>query len=233
MFIHENKDLIGPSPDKTFPVAGNKSIVFLKNIITKSRIIVGDYTTFTPLKDNEFDFEKNNVLYYSEALNDYLRIGKFCHISSNVKFIMNAANHTYTNFTTYGFGFLGNGWSSDSKDSNYKKLGYPSDHVIKGDIVIGNSVWLGYDSLILPGVTVGDGSVVGARSVVTKNVPPYTIVAGNPARIIKRLFTDEVVECLLKLRWWDLPIKLITDNIHIISGNNVEELKRLCHKIRG
>lgn len=233
MFILDDSGLFGPSPDVIYPVKGNKSIIFLKNIITKSRIKVGDFTTFTPLKEEDNQFEKDNVLYYSEALNDYLIIGKFCHISSNVKFMMNAANHTYTNFTTYGFGFLGSGWCSDSNKDACRKLGYPSDHQMKGDIVIGNAVWLGYDSLILPGVTIGDGAIIGARSVVTKDVPPYTIVAGNPAREIKKLFSSEVINCLLKLKWWDLPTEIISKNIQIISGNDFSKLQDLYLRVRG
>ena len=232
MFLQDNLYSNGPSPDDIYPVTNNKSIIFLKNIISKSRIIVGDYTTYTPICDEYRDFEKSNVLYYSEALNDYLKIGKFCHVSSNVRFIMNAANHTYTNFTSYGFGFLGGGWVSDSDNPQYKKLGFPSDHIIKGDILVGNSVWLGYDCIIMPGVTIGDGAVVGAGSVVTKDVPAYSVVAGNPAEVVKMIFSQEITQLLLDLKWWDLPIEMISKNIHIISGSDINELKKLFIEVR-
>lgn len=146
--------------------------------------------------------------------------------------MMNAANHTYTNFTTYGFGFLGEGWGSDSEDCQIKSLGYPSDHIIKGDIIVGNAVWLGYDSLIMPGIKIGDGAIVGARSVVTKDVPPYSIVAGNPARIIRFLFDRKTIDLLLKLKWWNLPVHTITQNLEIISGCNYLSLYNLYLETR-
>lgn len=232
MFI-SNKKQFGPSPNIIYPIPDNKSIIFLKNIITKPRIIVGDYTTYTPINSGNVDFESSNVLYYSKVLNDQLIIGKFCHISSDVKFMMNAANHTYSNFTSYGFGFLKNGWESDSNDPDMKELGYPADHIIKGDIVVGNSVWIGYDSLILPGVKIGDGAVVGARSVVTRDIPPYCVVAGNPARIIKQIFPNDVIKMLLDLKWWNLPIEIITDNIDVISGHDIQAMFNFYKKIRG
>ena len=232
MFVSNKIGTYGPNPDIVFPKPNNKSIIFLKNIITKPRIIDGDYTTYSPIDDNFRDFEKQNVLYYSNVLNDKLIIGKFCHISSNAKFMMNAANHTYTNFTSYGFGFLGNGWGSDSSNPAMKKLGYPSDHIIKGDLIIGNSVWIGYDSLILPGVKICDGAVIGARSVVTKDVPPYCVVAGNPARIIKQIFPDNIIKILLDLKWWDLPIDFITENLSIISGNDTKSLLDFYDRIK-
>lgn len=231
MFV-SNKLSCGPSPNTTYPIPNNKSVVFLKNIVTKPRILVGDYTTYSPIDDNYRNFESSNILYYSKVLNDKLIIGKFCHISSNVKFMMNAANHTYSNFTSYGFGFLGNGWESDSCNPQMKALGYPSDHIVKGDIMIGNSVWIGYDSLILPGVRIGDGAVVGARSVVTKDVPPYCVVAGNPAKIVKQIFPNDIIKILLDLKWWDLPIEIITENLSVISGNDVQALLAFYHKIK-
>lgn len=232
MFINDDKNKIGPSPDLIYPKPNNKSIIFLKNIITKPRIFVGEYTTYTPISQDCIDFENQNILYYSKALSDKLIIGKFCQISSNVKFMMNAANHNYANFTTYGFGFLGEGWGSDSEDPLKRNLGYPSDHIIKGDIVVGNAVWLGYDCLIMPGVKIGDGAIIGARSVVTKDVPAYSLVAGNPAKIIRYLFDKKTIDLLLDLKWWNLSIKVITENIEIISGCDFSSLYGLYKKIK-
>jgi len=229
MFIHKGEG-VGPSPNEKFPVPNSETVIFLKNIITKSNIIVGDYTTFSPLKSDNKDFENENVLYYSPIIGDKLIIGKFVQIASKVKFMMNGANHTHSNFSTYGFGFLGKGWHSDSEDINKQKVGYPTDHVIKGDTIIGNAVWLGYDSLIMPGVKIGDGAIVGARAVVTKNVEPFSIMAGNPAVKIAMRFDKETIKLLEQLKWWDLPIDVITEHLEIISGNDPDKLKRLIRK---
>nr|WP_319512123.1 CatB-related O-acetyltransferase [uncultured Draconibacterium sp.] len=229
MFYSDKKG-VGPSPENIYPVKGNKSVIFLKNIITKPRIKIGDYTTFVPLDSEKWDFEKHNVLYYSNVLKDNLIIGKFCRIASDAKFMMNASNHTYSNFTAYGFGFFGNGWCSNASDIGMKNLGYPQDHITKKDIVIGNDVWIGYDSLILPGTKIGDGAIIGAKAVVSKDVPPYTIVAGNPAKFIKTRFSEEIIALLLKLKWWNWTIDEITENLEVISGNNFNALKDLYKK---
>lgn len=150
---------------------------------------------------------------------DSLIIGKFCAIATNVKFIMNGANHKLDGISTYPFPIFGHSW--ESAMSNLMNL--PS----KGDIVIGNDVWIGYDSLIMPGVKIGDGAVIAARSVVVKDIPPYTIAGGNPAVPIKQRFSNEEIEILLAIRWWDWEIEKITRNIDVIMNGDVEKLKSL------
>lgn len=205
----------GIDPNVIYPIEHHQKTCFLKNIITNPNIIVGDFTYYDDLEDPH-NFEKN-VLYQFDFMGDKLIIGKFCAIASDVKFIMNGANHPLDRFTTYPFPIFGKEWE--------KVL--PESWQSRGDTVVGNDVWIGYDSLILPGITIGDGAIVGAKSVVSKNVEPYTIVAGNPAKLVKRRFSDEVVSLLLQLKWWDWDLPKINENLQIIFGNDVQALKRL------
>jgi virginiamycin A acetyltransferase len=207
----------GPNPNNAYPLEHHQKMCFLKNIVNNPNIIVGDFTYYDDLENPE-NFLKN-VLYHFDFIGDKLIIGKFCAIASDVKFIMNGGNHLLDCFTTYPFSIFGNGWETLMPDS------WPH----KGDTVIGNDVWVGYDALILPGVKIGDGAVIAARSVVTKDVEPYTIVAGNPAKSVKRRFSDEVVSILLKLKWWDWDMQKINENLPIICGNDFKSLNRLLH----
>ena len=208
----------GPNPNTVYPMEGFTRIAFLKNIIKNPNIIVGDYTYYDDNDNNPEKFEKN-VLYHYEFIGDKLIIGKFCAIASDVKFIMNGANHKMKAFTTYPFGIFRNGWEAGV--SELKDLPY------KGDTVIGNDVWIGYDSILMPGVKVGDGSIIAAKSLVTKDVPPYTIVGGNPAKAIRKRFSDEVIECLLKIKWWDWSVERITENIPVLCSDDIKLLKEL------
>ncbi|PSB02081.1 chloramphenicol acetyltransferase [Merismopedia glauca CCAP 1448/3] len=209
-----------PNPDEAYPLEHHQKMCFLKNIVTNPNIIVGDFTYYDDLESAE-NFEKN-VLYHFDFIGDKLIIGKFCAIASDVKFIMNGGNHLLDRFTTYPFpifGKFGQGWGQFMPES------WPH----RGDTIIGNDVWIGYDSLILPGVKIGDGAVIGAKSVVTKDVAPYTIVAGNPAKLIKRRFNDEVTSILLQLKWWDWEIQKINENLPIIFGNDLQALSQLLN----
>ncbi|MCX7745839.1 MAG: Vat family streptogramin A O-acetyltransferase [Clostridia bacterium] len=208
----------GPNPNTVYPKEGFTRIVFLKNIIKSPNIIVGDYTYYDDNDNNPEKFEKN-VLYHFDFLGDKLVIGKFCAIASDVKFIMNGANHKMKAFTTYPFGIFGNGW----------EVGIPGlmDLPFKGDTVIGNDVWIGYDSILMPGVKIGDGAVIAAKSVITKDVPPYAIVGGNPAKVIRKRFSDEVIEYLLQIKWWDWSIEKITESIPALSSDDINKLKSI------
>jgi virginiamycin A acetyltransferase len=207
-----------PNPNQTYPLENYKKLCFLKNIIKNPQIIVGDFTYYDDLENPE-NFEKN-VLYHFDFIGDQLIIGKFCAIASNTKFIMNGANHPMEYFTTYPFAIFGHSWADQMSVEGESK----------GNTVIGNDVWLGYDTLIMPGITIDDGAIIGARSVVTKNVEPYTIVGGNPAQVIRKRFDDSVIELLLEIQWWNWPIEKITANIPLLCSNNFEQLKTL--KIR-
>jgi len=201
----------GPDPNDKCPMKGFPQVGFLKNFITRPNIIVGDYTYYDDPTGPE-KFESNNVLYHYEMTGDKLIIGKFCAIAKDAKFIMNGANHKITGHSTYPFSIFRQGWEKVQPD--LKDLPY------KGDTEVMNDVWLGYDCLIMPGVKIGHGAIVASRSVVTRDVPPYAVVGGNPARIIKQRFTDELAEKLLALKWWDWEIAKITENLELISGND-------------
>ena len=191
-----------PAPNEIFPNE-YKTSCFIKNVITAPNIIVGDYTYYDDaLAPTEF--EKNNVLFNYPEFGDKLIIGKFCSIASGTKFIMGSANHQLGSVTTYPFNVFGGSWQENTPD-------HMSQLPFKGDIVIGNDVWISRESIIMPGVKIGDGAIIAAYSVVTKDVEPYSVVGGNPARFIKKRFNDELIELLLEFKWWDLsPEKLVT-----------------------
>ena len=203
----------GPNPATIFPLANYERLCFLKNIVTNPNIEVGDYTYYDDFEDVR-NFEKN-VRYHFDFIGDKLRIGKFCAIASGVEFILNGGNHLVEGISSYPFSIFGNGW-----EGAMEGRAFPN----RGDIRVGNDVWLGYRSVILAGVTIGDGAIVGAYSVVTKDVPPYTIVAGNPAREIRRRFSEAEIERLLELQWWDWPAEKISANAHLLTGNSISSL---------
>lgn len=161
-------------------------------------------------------FERN-VLYHFPFIGDRLVIGKFCAIARGVKFIMNGANHKMSGISTYPFHIFGNGWE--------KVVPQPHDLPFKGDTVIGNDVWIGYDCLVMPGVKIGNGAIISSRSTVVSDVPSYSIVGGNPAKVIKERFTQESILALEEISWWDWPIEKITKNLDIIVSADIEALK--------
>lgn len=211
------KKKFGPKTDEIYPMDGIKRLCFLKNIIKNPNILVGDYTYYDDFK-NPLNFEEN-VLYHFDFIGDKLIIGKFCAIASGVKFIMNGANHNINAFTTYPFGAFSKGWEAgiDSLEN------LPT----KGDTIVGNDVWIGMEVTVMPGVRIGNGAIIATKSVVTKDVEPYSIVGGNPAKLIKKRFDDEIIELLLKAKWWDWNIEKITENIATLSHNELDKLKEL------
>lgn len=213
----------GPDPSNPHPMTGFPQVCYIKNTITNPNIIVGDYTYYDDPTDSE-NFERN-VLYHFPFIGDKLIIGKFCAIARDVKFIMNGANHKLSGISTYPFYIFGNGWE--------KAMPRPGDLPYKGNTVIGNDVWIGYDCLIMPGVTIGDGAIISSRSVVTKDVAPYSIVGGNPATEIKRRFTDEQIDLLVSIKWWDWPITLITEHLETIGSPDFDQLKSIADSLQG
>lgn len=209
--------MYGPGTDEKHPMKGFDQVCFLKNVITNPNILVGDYTYYDDPIDSE-NFERN-VLYHYPFLNDKLIIGRFCAIARDVKFIMNGANHKMNCFTTYPFSIFGNGWE--------KVMPKMEDLPIKGDTVIQNDVWIGYDSLIMPGVKIGNGAIIASKSVVVNNVEPYTIVGGNPAKLIRKRFNDNLINLLQKMKWWDWPIEKVTNNLEILTSNDEEALRNI------
>jgi virginiamycin A acetyltransferase len=202
-----------PNPTTKFPLANYDRLCFLKNIITNPNIIVGDFTYYDDF-ENVMNFEKN-VKYHFDFVDDKLIIGKFCMIASDVTFIMNGANHLTDAVSTYPFAIFGDGWEDAMEGREYPR---------KGDIMIGNDVWIGYNATIMAGVIIGDGAIIATNATVVKDVPPYTIVGGNPAREIKRRFDAETVQELLALKWWDKPLEWITANVKGLTGNDLRAL---------
>lgn len=205
--------MTGPNKEEKFPLEHYNRLCFLKNIVKNPNIIVGDYTYYDDFENVE-NFEKN-VKYLFDFVGDKLVIGKFCMIASDVKFIMNGANHLTDSLSTYPFSIFGNGWEKAMEGKTYPQ---------KGNITIGNDVWIGYNATIMAGVSIGDGAIIATNSTVIKDVAPYSIVGGNPAKEIKKRFSDETIAKLLELQWWNWDIEKITANIQHLTGNNVEKL---------
>ena len=203
---------------KIYPRTGDLQTIYLKDVITNPNIVVGDYTMYNDFRDDPTLFEHNNVLYHYPINDDKLMIGKFCSIACGAKFLFNSANHTMNSLSTYPFPLFFEEWGLDRKD-----VASSWDH--KGDIVIGNDVWIGYEAVVMAGVTIGDGAIIGTRAVVTKDVPPYMIVGGIPARPIKKRFSEETIEKLLDLQWWDGPRVKLEDNIEAIQNGCIEQIK--------
>lgn len=205
---------------KIYPRSQGKSTVYLQNVITDPTIEVGDYTMYDDFVNDPRDFERNNVLYhYPECNHDRLKIGKFCSIACGAKFMFTSGNHSMKSLSTYTFPIFFDEWELDAKN-----ITDAWDN--KGDIVIGNDVWIGYEAVIMSGVKIGDGAIIGTRAVVTKDVPAYTIVGGVPAKPIRRRFDDETIEKLEKLRWWDWDREKIKQSISTIQSGDIAALER-------
>ena len=202
---------MNPNPNKIFPNRKIKTITNVKPAIKNKNIIVGDFTYFA-----DTDFEKH-VTHHYDFIGDKLIIGKFCQIAAGVNFVMNGANHQMNAVTTFPF-YIFEGWKQKVPPLNKMPL--------KGDTIIGNDVWIGQNVTILPGVHIGDGAIIGLNSVVGSDVAPYTIVAGNPAKVIRKRFDNQLIKLLLKLKWWDKSIKEINDLIPILTDNNLTEVKK-------
>ena len=205
----------GPDPRDPHPMAGFPQVCFISNTVKNPNIIVGDYTYYDDPDDAE-GFERN-VLYHFPFIGDRLVIGKFCAIARGVRFIMNGANHQTAGISTYPFFIFGNGWERAAPADG--------DLPFKGDTVIGNDVWIGYDALIMPGVRIGNGAIVAARSVVATEVPAYSVVGGNPARVLRPRFPADVVARLEAVAWWDWPIETITQHLRVIVSGDVDALE--------
>ena len=204
----------GPNPNTIHPMEGFPQVCFIKNVIKNPNIIIGDYTYYDDPIDSE-GFERN-VLYHFPFVGDKLIIGKYCAIAREVKFIMNGANHKIDGFSTYPFQIFGNGWES-------LKLS-PIDFPYKGDTIIGNDVWIGYNSVIMPGIKIGDGAIIAANSVITKNVGPYEIHGGNPSQKIKERFPKDIIDKLLEISWWNWEVGKVTRNLKAITDADIINL---------
>lgn len=202
-----------------YPRTGDKETIYLKHVITNPNITVGDFTMYNDFVNDPTLFEKNNVLYHYPINRDKLQIGKFCSIACGAKFLFNSANHTLSSLSTYPFPLFFEEWGLEKKD-----VTNAWDN--KGDIIIGNDVWIGYEAAILAGVTIGDGAIIGTRAVVTKDVPPYMIVGGVPAKPIKKRFSEETISALLEIQWWNWSEERIARNIGAIQSGNIDQLEQ-------
>jgi virginiamycin A acetyltransferase len=206
----------GPDPSSVYPMPGFPQVVFLRSVITRPNIEVGDYSYYDD-PDGAERFETRNVLYHFDFIGDRLIISRFVAIGRGARFVMNGANHAMEGLSTYPFNIFGNGWEKGFD---------PASTVSRGDTFIGNDVWIGSEAVILPGVNIGNGAVIGAYAVVGNDVPPYAIVIGNPARVIRVRFDPDVVAALNEIAWWEWPAERITRNLDAIRGADVQALKR-------
>ncbi|MEX1296295.1 MAG: CatB-related O-acetyltransferase [Candidatus Limnocylindrales bacterium] len=207
----------GPDPDTRHPLPDAERVAFLRNAITNPNIVVGEYTYYDD-PDGAEAFEERNVLHHYDFYGDRLVIGRFTAIATGVRFVMNGANHALGGFSTYPFDIFGHGWEAGFDPATWTDQS-------RGDTVVGNDVWLGMETLVMPGVTVGDGAIVASRSVVTRDIPPYAIVGGNPARVVRMRFDEATVAQLLRVAWWDWPASRITQHLEAIRGADLARLQ--------
>ncbi|HEY9055932.1 MAG TPA: CatB-related O-acetyltransferase [Aurantimonas sp.] len=208
----------GPDPDDPHPVNGHPRVGFLRPLVDHPQIEIGAYTYYDDPAGPEH-FVERCVSHLYPFLGDRLVIGRFCAIAAGVSFVMNGANHAMTGISTYPFNIFGHGWEE----------GFDFATVLagmKGDTIVGNDVWIGEGATVMPGVTIGDGAIVAARSVVTGNVPAYGIIGGNPARLIRSRFPDPTIARLLRIAWWDWPIDKISRNLAAIRGADIDTLEK-------
>ncbi len=203
---------------KIYPRSGDRQTVYLNAVVNEPGISVGAYTMYNDFVNDPVDFEKNNVLYHYPINQDRLIIGKFCSIACGAKFIFTSANHTMASLSTYPFPLFFEEW--DTPISEVRKSW---DN--KGDIVIGNDVWIGYEAVIMSGVHIGDGAIIGTRAVVTKDVEPYTIVGGLPAKPIRKRYGQDAILKLEELRWWDLPYEQIKLLLPAVKSGDIAVLE--------
>ncbi|MEX3617108.1 Vat family streptogramin A O-acetyltransferase [Paenibacillus glucanolyticus] len=207
----------GPDPHVIYPNEAIKSICYIKNVVTRPNIIVGEYTYYDDINGAD-EFEKH-VTHHYEFIGDKLIIGKFCAIAKGIEFVMNGANHRMQSVTTYPFNIMGNGWERSTPALE--------DLPFKGDTVIGNDVWIGQNVTVMPGVHIGDGAIIAANSVVAKDVPPYHIAGGNPCKIIKKRFDDDLINDLLAIKWWNWPARKIFDNLEALCSGDLTIIKEI------
>lgn len=205
---------------KIYPRTGDMQTVYLNAVVRDPQIEIGDYTIYNDFVSNPLLFEKNNVLYHYPIHQERLVIGKFCSIACGTKFLFNCANHTLKSLSTYTFPIFYEDWGLDKADVT-------SAWDNKGDIIIGNDVWIGYEAVIMAGVHIGDGAIIAARAVVTRDVSPYTIVGGTPAKEIRKRFEPDVIERLLGLKWWDWPVEKIRRCLPWITAGDLARLAKI------
>lgn len=209
--------------EKLYPRSGDRQTVYLNAVVHNPNISVGEYTMYNDFEKDPTEFEKNNVLYHYPINHDRLIIGKFCSIACGAKFIFTSANHTLQSLSTYPFPLFFEEW-----ELPVSEVAAAWDH--KGDIVIGSDVWIGYQAVIMPGVHIGDGAIIGTRAVVTKDVEPYCIVGGVPAKTIRKRYDQDTILKLEELRWWDWPPQKIKRFLNLIRSGDIKALQSACQQ---
>ena len=207
--------------EKIYPRTGDRQTVYLRAVVHGHNISVGDYTIYNDFVRDPVEFERNNVLYHYPVNGDRLVIGKYCSIACGAKFLLNSANHTLRSLSTYPFPIFYEAWGTPVSEVS-------SAWDNRGDIVIGNDVWIGYEAVILSGVHIGDGAIIGARAVVTRDVEPYTIMGGVPARPIRKRYDEETIQRLLALRWWDLPPEQMRKCLDALEQGDLQALEQMA-----
>ena len=208
---------MGPNPNEIFPNPKIPSLCFIKNVVKNPNIIVGEYTYYDDINGAE-NFE-SHVTHHYDFIGDKLIIGKFCAIAKGIEFIMNGANHRINSITTYPFNIMGNGWE--------KSAPYLSELKLKGDTIVGNDVWIGQNVTVLPAVHIGDGAIIGANSVVAKDIPPYSVAVGNPCEVKRKRFDEDLIEYLLKIKWWDWDAEKIFKNMEALCSGDLSKIKNI------
>ncbi|TKZ35957.1 Vat family streptogramin A O-acetyltransferase [Brachyspira catarrhinii] len=208
---------MGPNPNAIFPNPKIPSLCFIKNVVKNPNIIIGEYTYYDDINGAE-NFE-SHVTHHYDFIGDKLIIGKFCAIAKGIEFIMNGANHRINSITTYPFNIMGNGWEKSAPSLSELKL--------KGDTIVGNDVWIGQNVTVLPAVHIGDGAIIGANSVVAKDIPPYSVAVGNPCEVKRKRFNEDLIEYLLQIKWWDWNAEKIFKNMEALCSGDLSKIKNI------
>ncbi|MDE7279598.1 MAG: Vat family streptogramin A O-acetyltransferase [Oscillospiraceae bacterium] len=214
--------MYGPNHNAVHPNEAVPSICYIKNVIKNPNIIVGDYTYYDDSETGGEDFE-SHVTHHYDFVGDKLIIGKFCAIAKGIEFVMNGANHRMCSITTYPFNIFGSGWE--------KCMPSMDELPLKGDTVVGNDVWIGQNVTVMPGVHIGDGAIIGANSVVARDIPPYAVAAGNPCGVVRKRFDEKQIELLLELQWWNWDAEKIFRNLETLCSSCEKNLETLLSKI--
>lgn len=209
--------MLGPNPSIKHPIPMHKRVGFLKALVDAENVEIGDFTYYDDPEGPDLFLQKC-VLHHYPFIGDKLVIGRFCAIAEGARFIMNGANHAMSGFSTYPFNIFGHGWEEGFDAATWQRE-------LRGDTIIGNDVWIGMEAVILPGVHIGDGAIIAAKSVVSRHVPPYAIVAGNPSTVVKKRFDDRTIEKLLAIAWWNWPMEKIGRNLNAIRGSDISLLE--------
>ncbi|MEP0521157.1 MAG: CatB-related O-acetyltransferase [Hyphomicrobiales bacterium] len=212
---HKDGPVLGPDPASAIPIKAFPQLGFLKPLVDHPNVEIGDYSYYDD-PDGPEKFLEKCVKYHFDFIGDRLIIGRFCAFATGIQFIMSGANHPMDGFSTYPFAAMGGGWERGAE--------WPDNN--RGDTIVGNDVWIGREAMILPGVNIADGAIIGARSVVTRDVPPFAIVAGNPARIVRQRFEQPIIDRLQKIAWWNWDAQKITFNLDAIGGLDLDALEQ-------